>query len=172
MNETKIISFPSAPVVKKIANVVETTRARAFDIRLPDSYDRGQYARAIRACIDAKLSLKCIANAGDYLGHTVIRSEVDASLLEGWQVKSEDFKEDELQIRAWQNRGETVSNVNQIASPTLSGREMVVVSQDLATVSTPNTIKVVEGINVAVPENPGLENNPYLKSISDFDKAA
>lgn len=171
MNGKNIISFSSAPVIKTVNEVkASVTRARSFSIK-SHNYDFGQYANTVKAYAEAGMPFEHIANAGDSLGDEVDRNEIDAPLQEGWQTKSREIAEDENKILAWQNRGETVSNVNQIASPT-TGREMVVVSQDLVTASAPNAINVVEGINVVVPENSSLESNPYLRPITEEDKKA
>ena len=117
-----------------------------------------------------------IANAGEYIGDSVERGEMDSSLQEGWDEKVGETIEDESKILSWQNRGEIISIVPQIASPEpITGQELIDTTQAISTnPHQEEKINVLEGIAVynqpaqplptATSDNQ-LENNPFLKTL-------
>ncbi len=126
------------------------TRAKSFQVKTsPHNYV--QYVKTVKAYALAGMSFEHIANAGDYLGDEVERNEVDAPLQNSRQSKIGEVVEDAQGILAWQNRGERVSITHQLSSTaTSTGKEVVVISQDLITTEATQdqTIDVLEGIKV------------------------
>ncbi len=141
------------------------TRAKSFKVN-STSQNYAQYVSTVKAYALAGMPFEHIANAGDFLGDQVERGEIDAPLLEGWQEKAGEVAEDASKILSWQNRGEVISIIPQLSSPSITGQEIVNISPD-------QTINVVEGIAVFNKEgNFELENNPYLKALPDLKKTA
>ncbi|MBI2196936.1 hypothetical protein HYU45_05000 [Candidatus Daviesbacteria bacterium] len=178
-----VIIFPGQKAATKTSTEYSIIRALAFKIRTR-THDFTQYVKTVKAYALAKMPFKHIANAGDHLGDAVIVNEVDAPLQTGWQDPGSGMNEDSGKILAWQTRGEKVPVTAELPAPvSITGQEMVIVFNDLATIEKPQEqmIEVVEGINVSQQETPAifpnstpdsqLENNPYLQPI-DLKKAA
>lgn len=175
MDDNKSIVFSNKPVSASSASSA-VIRAKSFKVNSP-THNFAQYINAIKAYALAGMPFEHIANAGEYLGDIVERGELDAPMLEGWENKMGETIEDESKILSWQNRGEVISIVPQIASPEpITGQEIVTQTQQITT-SQPQEQKlnVLEGIAVynqppqpisATTDNQ-LENNPFLKPLPD-----
>lgn len=157
----------------KLADNYSPTRAKSFKVKTLNK-DFSQYVNTIKAYALAGMPFEHIANAGDFLGDSVERAQLDAPLLEGFQGKVGEIVEDESKILSWQNRGEVISITHQLASPEpVTGQELVPTSQHLTTQSKEQKMNVLEGIAVSKepqnltnsPQDTQLESNPYLKAI-------
>lgn len=157
---------------KNLTTGVSPIRAKSFNVKTT-SRDFAQYVNTIKAYASAGMPFEHIANAGDELGDSVERMDLDANILEAAKSKAGEIAEDEGKILAWQNRGEMISVTRQLPTGgTSSG--LVNTSNALVTEQTPEQkINVLEGI--AVTQNPQnlvsstasdsqLESNPYLKA--------
>lgn len=123
-------------------------RARSFKV-MTTGKDYSQYVNTIKAYALAGMPFEHIANAGDFLGDEVERSQLDAPIQESWKEKAGEIAEDQSRIMAWQNRGEVAALSHQLPqTTTLTGMEMVTISQDLI-IQQEKTIEVVEGIAVS-----------------------
>lgn len=155
-----------------------TVRAKSYKVCSPPD-NMNQFGRAISACIAAGMSLNEVAKAGEFLGYNVNRQELDALIAQSFQPaqKIGEVVESEGKIIAWQNRGEVIS-ANRLTGPSsLTGREIVVTSQDVITpAADQEVIEVLEGIAVFQREEPilpepthsqdfELKDNPYLKAV-------
>lgn len=174
MSEKDLINFSNMKV-SQTSSDYPITRARSFKVHTSQP-DFSQYVRTVQAYAKAGMPFAHIANAGDFLGDSVERNEVNASLQQGWQNKAGEVAETEDKILAWQTRGERVLTTHQLPAPVpISGKEIVVVSKDLAVNETAQntTLDVIEGIGVLREEAPKLKNNPYLKTIpQELEEAA
>jgi|SRR3989344_5349286 len=174
MDDNKSIVFSNRPVSTFSASS-PIIRAKSFKVNSP-THNFAQYINAIKAYALAGMPFEHIANAGEYLGDIVERGELDAPIIEGWEGKVGETIEDESKILSWQNRGEVISVVPQLASPSpITGQEIVNTTQQLT--NNPHQEEkrnVLEGIAVynqppqpipnAVSDNQ-LENNPFLKAL-------
>lgn len=178
MNDIK--SFQGNQSLVNNPTAYATTRAKSFKVKASDK-DYLQYVNTLRAYASAGLPFEHIANAGDFLGDSVERGELDAPIEQGWQEKVGEVAEDENKILAWQNRGEVISIAHQLSAKSTTGEELVSISQSLSKEADPKqTLNVVEGITVIKKEpqtiqnstssDAELENNPYLQPIQDQKK--
>lgn len=148
-------------------------RAKSFKVVANDQ-NYAQYVSAIKAYALAGMPFEHIANAGEYIGDSVEKGEIDTALIEGWQEKMGEVAEEESKILAWQNRGDVISITHQLptATPT-SEHEIMPTSQDLTQQTQPQNTNVLEGIavynqqdslNNTSTQTQSLENNPFLKA--------
>lgn len=154
-----------------VAPSYSLTRAKSFKVTSP-SQNYAQYIKTVKAYALAGMPFEHIANAGDSLGDQVERGELDAPLEKTLQGKAGEIAEDESQLLAWQNRGETISLAHQLPSSTpVTGTEVIPTSEQLTTTPTSSdqTLDVIEGIGV-FNQTPQLENNPYLLAPADIKK--
>ncbi len=170
-----IVNFQKG-VTTQPQNNYQPTRAKSYKVIAP-TQNYAQYIRTIKAYALAGLPFEHIANAGDFLGDQIEKGEIDAPVDINSQEKVGEVVEDESKILAWQNRGERILVIRQIAQPiSVTGNELVNQSQNLTVNNTnnPQTLNVLEGIAVynqqpqnlpnASTPNSQLENNPYLKA--------
>lgn len=174
VNDSVIISNTN---LTNTAGTASKTRAKSFKVSNVSEQNYSQYVRTVKAYALAGMSFQDIANAGDLLEDEVERMEIDAPLQQDWKNKLGEVAEDESKILAWQTRGEKVSVAAELSAPSMTGREVVIISKGLITSDSnqAQTIEVVEGIQVSqqdtskLPNSASndsqLENNPYLKPI-------
>ncbi len=151
MDDNKSITF---------SNNSQVTRAKSFKINSP-TQNYSQYINTVKAYAQAGLPFEHIANAGDHLGDSVERGEIDASIHQGWQNKAGEIAEDKSKILAWQNRGETISITQALGAPTSNS---LTTSQQ----TREQTLNVVEGISVTKVQPSELDNNPFLKAPANL----
>lgn len=155
-------------------NSVTAVRAKSFKVT-SGTGNYSQYVSTIKAYALAGMPFEHIANAGEYIGDSVEKGELDASLIAGWQEKAGEIAEEESKVLAWQNRGDVISVTQQLDAPaSLTGQEVVRSSQDLTSQQNqPQNLNVLEGIAVFnQQDNNQLQANPYLSAPADLKKAA
>lgn len=186
MNERDLVNPSKSNTPEPTFRQQRLSRAKFFKIKASTG-NYGQYATTIKAYASAGMPFEHIANAGEQLGDPVERGEIDGPIpvQDGFQQKVGEVAEDESKILAWQNRGDKISVIPQLVSPsTLNGSGLVTTTQNPATNLSSEgkqTLDVVEGINVikqpqalstASSKNFELENSPFLKPLPDLRKAA
>lgn len=182
MSERNLIHFPQGTL--QTANKPSLTRAKSFEIKAKP-HNILQFVRTVKAYAAAGMTFEHIANAGNDLGETVERAEIDAPLQDGWQNKIGEVVESNGQILAWQARGEKISVTPQLSSPSsVIENKIIPISKYITASETvqEKTIDVLEGIKVIQKEDPqhlptstdnrDLTNSPYLQPIVDYKKAA